>query len=163
MRLNELPQRLVTVQIRVIFMVLQVPSVQRSNQQINCLSYLNTRFSYEWKYYVCTLEVRDWTAYVTTSFLNLRISQTIRQKLGFNKLVFCAKRLEIPLPLPHSHPLPPPSDCVLTVKDISDLSISTPSPSSHSIMWGYVAYICLTTKILVRNKKQITPCYDIGL
>jgi hypothetical protein len=26
---------------------------------------------------------------------------------------------------------------------MSDLSISTPSPSNHSIMWGYVTYIFL--------------------
>jgi hypothetical protein len=113
--------------------------------------------SYEWKYYECTWELRDWTAYVRASFLNLRISQTMRQKLGFNMLAFCAKRLEIPLPLPHSHPRPPLSDCVLTEKDMSDLSMSTPSPSNHSTMWGYVTYIfwcILAQPILVRNKKN---------
>lgn len=81
----------------------------------------------------------SWSSrYVRALFLNLSISQTMRQKLGFSMLVFCAKRLDIPLPFPHSHPPPPPLDCVLTEKDMSDLSISTPSPSNHSIMWRYV-------------------------
>jgi len=72
------------------------------------------------------------------SFLNLSISRIMRQKLGLIALLFCAKRPEMPLRLPHSHLLPLVPNRVLTEKDMSDISISTPSPSNHSSMFGYV-------------------------
>jgi len=46
-------------------------------------------------------------------------------------------RLDMPLRVPHSKSLFL-SSRVLTEKDMSDLSISSPSPSNHSIMFGLV-------------------------
>ncbi|RWW25702.1 hypothetical protein GW17_00009943 [Ensete ventricosum] len=69
-----------------------------------------------------------------TSPLNLTISRIIRQKEGLIALVFCANKLERPLRLPHSQPLP---SSRLTENDMSDISMSTPRVSKNSTMFGH--------------------------
>lgn len=80
--------------------------------------------------------------YVRTSSLNLRISRIMRQNAGLTALVFWARRPARPLRLPHSIVCSSPSSSwALTEKDMSESSISTPSSSNHSIMFGYVTCI----------------------
>lgn len=162
MRLNKLPQSLIPVYIRVVFTVLQVPATHASVLGYYIL--LSRLLSMQWhrsQFQLAWNEIKMYY-YLRASFLNFSISWIMRQKLGLIALLFCAKRPEMPLRLPHSHLLPLVPNCTLTEKDMSDLSISTPSPSNHSSMFGYVTchLVCLCHKLYDIQKHNVHSRYN---
>lgn len=137
-RLDEVAQRLVPVQIRVLVVLLQVPA------QYSTYIYIHVRGTYStfWTWSTTWRNNNMGNTYVRTSSLNLRISRIMRQNAGLTALVFWARRPARPLRLPHSIVCSSPScSWALTEKDMSESSISTPSSSNHSIMFGYVTCI----------------------
>ena len=112
------------------------PGTFKSKQRIkimNCSEGLHTTYGIMHK--LSSLDPL-WT-HLRAWFFNFNISWITSQNLGLSKLLFCTNTLDIPLRLPHSKPLPL-FNRMLAENDMSDVSISTPSLSNHSIMFGLV-------------------------